>query len=475
MWLGCLLLLCGVLIAATWWRGPQFGLGCAVIVSLLAPVWVDWNAGPLPIDLRTAIAVIGISAYCVYPGSRVNLRLVPADVALIALMLANLATDTYNDGFTWALPLRVYGEWGIPYVAGRLAIQSLDDARKLAPIVCLVLAALAIWALAEATTGVNPANAIFGERPDDFTNKHMQRFGLYRAEGPTRHSIYLGMLLVLLSPWVVYQSLRAWRHEAVGAWLIAPIFVLGGLVASTARSPMLALALAAAIALWYCLPAWRRWIGGGYLAALLLLALLWKPAIALLERLEDNRDSRARVKVVVGNERVEYSGTRHRLYLLPVYAQAMRKAGAFGFGTYLTAQFPLRIPLATDDAATRIAMMFVDNHYILIELRLGYVGLACFVAFVVAVAIQAMRLVNRSSAPESTFMAALGSAVLGVSIMLLTVWLPQDFGFLYLWTAGTTSGLLLGGRSAGAFAQTSGRHGAASAYGSSSGKPRMAV
>ena len=48
-------------------------------------------------------------------------RLVLIDWAILSLFIIHMCSDWGHQGFSWSVPLRAYGEWFVPYVAGRIA------------------------------------------------------------------------------------------------------------------------------------------------------------------------------------------------------------------------------------------------------------------------------------------------------------------------------------------------------------------
>jgi len=146
-------------------------------------------------------------------------------------------------------------------------------------------------------------------------------------------------------------------------------------------------------------------------------------------------------KVIIDGKPVEYSGTMHRILMWEVYSNAMQRAGWIGFGTDRTSEFPPRIPLGPTDVQTLKRLSFVDNEYILLDLRFGLIAVICFIVAGLSVVAYFMLGALHQPAENSLFLASMGAMVLSVMLILLTVWLPHDFGFALIWTMGIGSGL----------------------------------
>jgi hypothetical protein len=144
----------------------------------------------------------------------------------------------------------------------------------------------------------------------------------------------------------------------------------------------------------------------------------------------------------------QYSTTRYRVLLLDVYKIAFKRAGLLGFGTEAVTGFPIQVPVGPQEVETLRKMKMIDNTYLLITLRFGYLGLFFFSLAACLSVYQLMAL----SLPLRTeniglLVASLGSCLLAIMPVLFTVWMPQDYGFVLLWSWGASSGMYLAHRS----------------------------
>ena len=324
MWYLFVLLIGGWIAWAVRAFGRRWALGSAVALSLLLPTWVTLRLGPtVIIDLRIAAAAIALLVYCAHPRTRWRGPLLVADFVILALCLVHVAADIVNDGFQWLLPLRAYGEWALPYVAGRLAVQNFADARRLLPVACAISVVLGLWSMAEAVFRVDPINYLVGQRPAESDNPSTLRMGFKRAEGPARHAIYFGMLQVLLWPWTLQIARSQLKGTAaVRRWPL-PVISVGGVLATMSRGPMLALGVVLYLLTILRWPRLR--IPLLIVAAVAVLLLAWQRERVLrnLHAWAGETELYAARRIVVDGQQVEYSGTMQRYYLWKVYAKAM--------------------------------------------------------------------------------------------------------------------------------------------------------
>jgi hypothetical protein len=89
-------------------------------------------------------------------------------------------------------------------------------------------------------------------------------------------------------------------------------------------------------------------------------------------------------------------------------------------------------------------MPTIENTYVLLALRLGWVGVALFGAVLACFIYNAWRATTRiHAAAERSFASWLCGSLVGVAIVCATVWMPHDFGFVLLWTGGVVTSLRL--------------------------------
>ncbi|MEO8498789.1 MAG: O-antigen ligase family protein, partial [Planctomycetota bacterium] len=378
MWGWSFLLLLGVFAWQARKAGLPRALGAVVILSLLVPTWAvlgyqlkrsELLFFGMPIDMRLAFSFIGISVCCLRPKTILPTRIVAADWAVLAIVAAHVISDLQNDGLSVVPPLRAFGEWMIPYLAGRIALRNMDDARELLPFavtVCLVLAAVAVI---ESLARINLAELAYGARPVEGSSRDAARWGLKRAFGPAMHPIYFGTLQLLLMPWAIYAASRAARGRGPVWWYVVPAASAIGIFFSLSRGPILAVPIVLYIFALIGIPRWRPVLSATGVIATVLLAFQYATVLDLLQVWSGEAQQVRKAKITVNDEEVQYTGTLNRVYLLQVYGRALKQAGLFGYGTERVTGFPIRVPVGPEEAKTLKFVRFIDNEYVLLILR----------------------------------------------------------------------------------------------------------
>ncbi|MFK7738447.1 MAG: hypothetical protein AB8B50_20650, partial [Pirellulaceae bacterium] len=85
----------------------------------------------------------------------------------------------------------------------------------------------------------------------------------------------------------------------------------------------------------------------------------------------------------------------------------------------------------------------IDNTYILLTLRFGYLGAGFFALAILLSLWQFFFIANRYRGRSIGSLAGcLGATLFAASVVLATVWMPPDIGFPFVWTLGASSGLM---------------------------------
>ena len=220
-------------------RGPAEALAPALLLSMAFPVWLKLTVFDVPFGVRTATAAVTMLAFAVHPRGRIWSPLTVLDLCIALLCGSQILTDVWHDGFSIALPFRAYGEWALPYVAGRYAIRTQQDLVTAAKWATGVVLFLSVLAVIENVTRVNVAEFVFGERPEELAPRNMSRFNLKRAYATAMHPIYFGMILAVLSPWLVCLLDKRESKASRGfVMFVVPIMLLG-LVATISKTPVM--------------------------------------------------------------------------------------------------------------------------------------------------------------------------------------------------------------------------------------------
>jgi O-antigen ligase len=324
-------------------------------------------------------------------------------------------------------------------------------------------------------------------RPEDGTPRESDRIGFKRAYGPTMHPIYFGALQLLLLPWMVYAASRSLRSKSAPSWWAAmPLICILGICGPVSRAPIMAVGIMFYVMFMILRPQSRRTMSLAAAAVALVLAIdMLSGADFVLGGLERiTGEDQYQKEVVIDGRKIKYTATRHRFLLFDEYGYALRNAGLFGWGTDRLSSFPPNVPRASANpsepqdvleakpqapltidvmtgkklrpsqmprpqsgpvlpSATRLAEVeTLDNSYLLFTLRFGYIGLIFFTAITATAAWNYIRLALLPEAEGKMWLTAMAGTVVGMAFVLFTVWMPQDFGYFYLFLCGASAGLL---------------------------------
>lgn len=462
MWFAATGVLTTIFLIISRWKRPSLGIGVVIFLAILLPVWLQLSVVDAPsgtivgggIDPRVAIGTIALILFCFLPRAEYSFGLTACDLGMLGLVLVHLVSDWSKNGPDAGVPMRIYAEWWVPYVCGRLAIQTRADLRRLLPLAVSVATCLAIVSIVEGISRVNLFEVVWGLRPPEQNPRMLFRWGLKRAYGPCLNPVYFGTLQLLLFAWPTVIAIRALESKAHLAWLLPLPICVAGIICTGSRGPILALAIFSVACIFALTRKPRPWIAAMAFVMVLLATTQRETLLATFESWsrETQHSSNAN-KVVIDGKTQEYSSTRNRLLLYDLYSIAMKRSGLLGFGTEAVTGFPVRVPLGPQEVETLRKIRFVDNTYILLTLRFGYLGLMCFVFAGIAAIGQFYFVVQKCrssgdswSAIHVSLAACLGASLAATLVVLLTVWMPQDHGFIVLWTMGASSGLMLASR-----------------------------
>jgi hypothetical protein len=435
-WILCIALLAALGLASFVRHGAATALGVIVAASFVAPVWLLAPISGFPLRVPTCAAVIGLLLFTFRSPRQLLSPLVLLDLLIVSIMVVHAASDTFHDQALGASALRAYGEWAVPYFAGRYAMREVKSADRIACCLSIVVIALGVGGLVEMLTGMNFWEVIFGDRPVEGFSRDASRFGLKRAYGPTLHPIFFGLLILTLTPWPM--ALLNWARDRYERVLAATSLTsLVGIIAPVSRSPILG--LAAMLALTSAIRVrWTRWIVGamGILFATWMIVDFNSVLFTFESMVNEHRRP---ANFHLDGERVVMSSASQRLVLLQVYWPALRESGVLGYGTSATSMFPPRVPYLPKEDRARKVLRLVDNAYVLMGLRFGWSGTSLFLVLLLTAGWTGIRLAwDRST---GMLAACLGTSILSIAGVLTTVWFSYDMGFEILWSIGILAGL----------------------------------
>jgi hypothetical protein len=408
-------------------RGPRVALWAAWSLSLLAPSWVKTILPGMATSILTVATAVALACFVAVPFSKTLRRWLLCDTLIVLLVVSQLATLLYTDSFRASTVMGIISQWFVPYLAGRFAIASREDLDGLAKWMAISIVVISTLVVIESVTHVNVINSYFGRGGEPTL-----RFGIARASGPTTHPIYLGMFVSLLMPWAVWCWSLARRGEA-SRWLLAlPVFCSLGVFASASRGPVLALLGTLACLVFFHFRRKRAVIGTAFVV-LVISAIIGNQFVLEGARdLEHGRDGQTRQKMIlIDGEYYEYDGTLHRLLLFKVYGDAMWKGGLLGHGPSNGASF-----LDLVDGKVSKEMESIDNHYVVFTLKYGFLGTGIFILTALCGIGYSLKSAYSASPPSHLFVAAQAGSLAMVSALLLTVWFPNDFRVVWLFSLG---------------------------------------
>lgn len=432
IWWICFVAACCIYLWVASITSPQHAIGVTFALSLLIPSWVEIEIFDQPLPFRLASQAFAVGAYCFHKKAVFPIKLGLLDLLLITLVLVHIVSDTWNSGWTWTLPLRAYCEWGIPYIAGRLCFCDRTFPIPLAITFAAVAVTISSLSLFEGLTHNHPWELIFGERPFDEISRNAERWGMLRAWGQSKHPIFLGLTIVLLQPWILmlFSAWTSLRGRLFLTMLLA--LSIAGIAATGSRTSILASFLLILLSFANHLTTMKKPFYIAAASSLVLALVFWDQTwkFAHVWSGEESLDQSNRVTLEIDGEKVESSSTMGRLNLYMFYKKAMWEGGFLGFGTDRTDSFPVDVPVGARDELSRTSLRFVDNHYILITLRFGWLGCVSFMALLMTAAIiphLRVQCLGVNPLRPSAF-SAISCSIFSVSLALLTVWLAFDFG-----------------------------------------------
>ncbi|KLU02536.1 putative transmembrane protein [Rhodopirellula islandica] len=436
-----------------WKHGKHSALGAGMAASLLAGTWFEIVVLDTRINVTMATAIVLLVVYCTHSWHEIFRLLGPLDYLIGAITIWHVVVDTYYGEQPLAVAAQAYGQWMLPYAAGRYAFLHRESLPRLAPIFAVVGAIISVLCLAESWTGINLWETVFTPRDDLVRFGGQLRYGIaYRACGPTRHAIFLSNVLLTLVPFAVlmtqrgmdwFPKLRKWNRWLGPGLLI--VLVLG-VASSISRGPIVTLVLAACFAIaWLYRPAaWT--LLAIFLGSAGWIASDWDGFVRLLETDSNDRKKAAVLVVDEQEEAIVYTGTRNRLVNLQVYVPIVVEGGPLGYGTVDSTGFPPEnLPGLPTDPTVRQRLGVVDNAFLNNGLRFGWVGLALFTGLFIAAASTAFQLSRRASTYffplDQRYFVISTTLFVALVFEVVTVFWSYDYAFWTLSAFGSIAGL----------------------------------
>jgi len=299
---------------------------------------------------------------------------------------------------------------------------------------CLVYG---VGSIVELTIGVDLLEAIFGVRPGtEFHPRKIVRWGLVRCEGPYTHPIFFGTVMMLLLPWSTWLSLTLTARQR-GVGLTGTFATTIAAMSSISRGPALGVLFALIMA---AAAKYTKLFAGLLIAGLLTAALLvtrpqyFENAAIWFSRQSGERE----LAVLIDDQQQVRTSSTSRILLIQHYWRSVTNAGIIGYGMTATDTFPPNVPHVPFDEVSGKQFPVIDNSYILLTLRGGWLMCLAFVLLHVAAIFQFHTMAGKDPRLLS-FGRLLIGAICGHAFVVFTVYPDFDFMFVFLWTVGISS------------------------------------
>ncbi len=403
--------------AEVWFVGVFFG-----------PVWVTTMLRSIIVDFRTGAALLGFLGFQLRPVRAPRHPWVLGDLLVAWLLLSQVISQYLAGDLRPLTAFEMARKWVLPYVVGRIIIREAGDIRRLMPFIVKLAGVVSLLSIFEAGTKLNLLQKALGRVYAVLEAGEGYRYGLKRAQLAMDHPIFFGMALALLLPWLLEAARQA---EGKRLPRLMPYIALVGIVATVSRGAVLVGLAALGGVFWFRRPPRLRIVLAVLGIALGVFAYTSKDAVLeLIGKAASEEQGRI---IVIDGEEVLYTGTSHRLLLFRVYAKAIREAGAFGYGFRM-----IGVPLDPEHAQR---FGSIDNHYLLMLLRHGWLGISGFALLALCALVYLLRAGWRRELPQAGLAGGLCAALFGVTGLLMTVWFSFDFGAMWLFSCGVASSL----------------------------------
>lgn len=413
------------------------GIGVTLICVFLIPTWNTVSAFYVEFDFRILVAIVAAVAVLLLRPRWLFDRLLFADICVAFLCLLQTFSEWSANGIS-STPLALsYGYWVLPYIAGRCSARSLSDLKCLGFLLNTLCVIFSLACLLEISTGIDLFEFVFRSKPG--TQFHMvkgSRWGYVRCEGPYTHPIFFSTVVMLGLPWLAWLSKcckGSTRLAAIGGALCCIVAA----VSSFSRGPVLGILLSLVFS---ALTKFRKTLFASItIIAFAALFFVIRPdyfedATLWFSRLSGERE---RAALIDEKEQV-WTSSMSRVLIVQHYWKSVRHAGLIGYGMTATDGFPPNVPHVPYDEATGKQFPIVDNTYILLALRGGWLLSLGFVLLMITAMLQFHNLEKQEPELKVLCRMMIG-AICAFALVVFTVYPDVDFMFVFLWTVGISS------------------------------------
>ncbi|GAA5509292.1 hypothetical protein [Novipirellula caenicola] len=417
---------------------PRHAARAGWAVAFLVPTWLALEVGAADITVRCVVALMAVAVVVVKPRQFAFVGFSWIDLLPLVIVVTAAISTTLNDHFSPTVILNLLAQWLFPYMLARLILIHDQDAIDFVPLAATLALILAGAMIVESVADYNVFNTLLGHEGSsqgDFGH----RLGLKRAEAWFGHPIYGGLVLALAAPWVFTQTYQSYWGRGSKLWLIAPVILTMGTVATLSRGPCMVLAGVMFGLAWYYFPPIRLF---SLFACVLVIAISIVMLPTMLKMADAIEAQDGIQKIKIDGETYTYSGTRHRYLLFAVYKKPLSQVGWIGYGNWGT----LPQHEAMLEPHLRGLFLSVDNHYLLHYLNTGVIGSIAFLLLPIGIFAAFLRQRAKLTQPTEFLMVALLSSVLATTLVIITVWMSESYSFAFLFNAGCIVGLLISAR-----------------------------
>jgi O-Antigen ligase len=408
-----------------------------LVVLLLLPSWMSFQAGGVRFDARSLCAIAYLIGVLRQDYRHESGGWYLSDLAI----LLNVVAITISQ-FAWRsvaplAPFDPFRDMVLPYLVGRFFIVSARDIESILPTFCRCIAVLVILAAIEAVTQKNPLERVLGGRvwagEGSVGGEELDslRWGLKRAYCLQTHPIGMGLTFAMLLPWALEATVQSWHGRGPRWWRAVPLLTLVGVVCTGSRAAQICFLIVMGTFLFQVQRRLRPLLllmvafGGIGFVAFRADIVQWLQSYAAEGGASDTTK--------INGLTYEYSGTKHRDLLFIVYEEAIENAGWLGYGT-LIKQIP-RDPDMDDRFKS------IDNHYLMYYLQYGWLGLITFSLFAFSALWNLLPPMLNATGPPGRLAGGLFGAIGGCLIAFNSVWFNPDYAWVWLFSAGLTVGL----------------------------------
>ncbi len=416
--------------------GVHVALGSSIIASFCFPSYWKVTVANIPISVQSGACIACLMIYLILGGS-LRFRMSLGDLAIGALAITAAVSDGWLHGGGAVAVATAYGEWILPYAAGRYAFGSISGfSHARFQIAAAILCMLTTHAIDLAFNRNIAFELTSWIDPSWIAPPRAKRFGIVRSAGLTEHPIFYAGALMALLPIAVTTSAVDRQTRTTKRYLISMIS-LGLLAASLSRGAVVAMIGAL---LFLLSTSTRRMAASVTVAILISVAAGWLfwPTVRSAWMSTGDHSERERL-IIIDGKATRHSSSLARVRAFEVYGKAAARAGLFGYGTGVFATSPPNLPFLPKEAMASETIWTIENSYLLILLRFGYIGLTCFALMIVSAC--AIPLATRD-ADLRRHLLLFATSSLSIAFLLGTVYPSYQIVFPMLFLNGLGNALI---------------------------------